>query len=242
MELSYVGVFYQMPKVTPFLLRYVADYQWATKFILTFWDGINCRVLVSPPLKRLFKGPPPSLLGIPLRWSGGVTPINNLHHSHVCIDEFTQTGATLQYSDFRCHKIFTASRVKTWFQKNIAGLLAPKHKSESIWKGITCWCWRETAYRTHGFLDISQKKTRFIAETQDSSSAPQVLSHTSVSLARLAPLFKWSWTGILHLLGSKPLTYKKWADFSLLPAVAHSSRNNLIPSRKRVPEQAKEGK
>ena len=51
MELSYVGVFYQMPKVTPFLLRYVADYQWATKFILTFWDGINCRVLVSPPLK-----------------------------------------------------------------------------------------------------------------------------------------------------------------------------------------------
>ena len=35
------------------------------------WDGINYRVLVSPPLKRLFKGPPPSLLGIPLRgWEG----------------------------------------------------------------------------------------------------------------------------------------------------------------------------
>ena len=27
------------------------------------WDGINYRVLVSPPLKSLFKGPLPSLLG-----------------------------------------------------------------------------------------------------------------------------------------------------------------------------------
>ena len=35
------------------------------------WDGIDKRLLVSPPLKRLFKGPPPSLLGIPLRgWEG----------------------------------------------------------------------------------------------------------------------------------------------------------------------------
>ena len=50
---------------------------------------------MSPPLKSLFKGPPPSLLGIPLRgWEWG-TPMNKLPHSHVRIDEFTQTGATL---------------------------------------------------------------------------------------------------------------------------------------------------
>ena len=41
------------------------------------WDKL--RVLVSPPLKSLFKGPPPSLLGIPLRgWEWG-TPMNKLH-------------------------------------------------------------------------------------------------------------------------------------------------------------------
>ena len=55
------------------------------------WDILW--VLVSPPLKRLFKGPPPSFPGFTL-WVGRVIPKNNLHHDHVCTDEFTQTGAT----------------------------------------------------------------------------------------------------------------------------------------------------
>ena len=63
------------------------------------WDILW--VLVSPPLKRLFKGPPPSFPGFTL-WVGRVIPKNNLHHDHVCTDEFTQTGATrLLDSDLR---------------------------------------------------------------------------------------------------------------------------------------------
>ena len=62
------------------------------------WNGLG--VLVSPPLKRLFKGPPPSFPGFTL-WVSRVIPKNNLHHDHVCTDEFTQTGATrLLDSDF----------------------------------------------------------------------------------------------------------------------------------------------
>ena len=35
-------------------------------------------------------------------WVGRVIPKNNLHHDHVCTDEFTQTGATrLLYSDLK---------------------------------------------------------------------------------------------------------------------------------------------
>ena len=74
---------------------------------------------MSPPLKRLFNGPPPSLLGLPLRRSGGVTPINNLHHSHVCIDEFTQTGATLQYYSIQ---IFDATDATQPDQQNLVRL------------------------------------------------------------------------------------------------------------------------
>ena len=59
-----------------------------------YWDILW--VLVSPPLKRLFKGPPPSFPGFTF-WVGRVIPKKNLHHDHVCIDKFTQTGATLLY-------------------------------------------------------------------------------------------------------------------------------------------------
>merc|ERR1719347_296450 len=69
-------------------------------------------------------------------------------------------------------------------------------------------------------------------------SFPQVLSQTSVSLDRLAPLFKCSWTGTLDLLGLKPLTYKKWADFSLLPAALQLSMKALMPSLMRAPSTA----
>ena len=68
-----------------------------------------------------------------------------------------------------------------------------------------------------------------------STSSPHVLSHISVSLARLVPRFLWSSTGILVPWASMPLTYRWWADFSLLPALKHSSMNALIPSRMRVP-------
>ena len=72
-----------------------------------------------------------------------------------------------------------------------------------------------------------------------SSSSPHVLSHISVSLDRHAPLCRWSVTGIFDPLASNPWTYKKWADFSLLPALEHSSMKALIPSRIRVPGQFK---
>ena len=60
------------------------------------WEGIDYWVLVSPPLKRLFKGPPPFLvLGIVLfylgnicvlafhssqRWGGGRGGVGNYKH------------------------------------------------------------------------------------------------------------------------------------------------------------------
>ena len=61
----------------------------------------------------------------------------------------------------------------------------------------------------------------------------------SVSLERLAPLFRWSLIGTLQLFESRPLTYKKWADLSLFPANAHSLMKDLMPSRMRVPGQIK---
>ena len=59
----------------------------------------------------------------------------------------------------------------------------------------------------------------------------------SVSLERLAPLWRWTLVGSLAPFWSRPLTYKKWAVFSLLPAALHSSRNALMPSLILVPRK-----
>ena len=64
------------------------------------WDGIYCGYWCRHRSKDCSKAH-----HLPSRastfWVGRVIPKNNLHHDHVCIDEFTQTGATrLLDSDF----------------------------------------------------------------------------------------------------------------------------------------------
>merc|ERR1712016_562807 len=57
--------------------------------------------LVLPPLKSLLKGPPPSFRSITATLVSRVIPKSKLPHSHVCTDEFTQTGATYYITIFR---------------------------------------------------------------------------------------------------------------------------------------------
>ena len=63
------------------------------------WDTLL--VLVLPPLKSLLKGPPPSFRSITATLVSRVIPKSKLPHSHVCTDEFTQTGATYYITIFR---------------------------------------------------------------------------------------------------------------------------------------------
>ena len=62
------------------------------------WDKIS--VLVSPPLKNLLQGPPPSLHSITATLVSRVIPRSKFPHSLMCTDEFTQTGATYYITIF----------------------------------------------------------------------------------------------------------------------------------------------
>ena len=79
------------------------SFHWRQSFsdILNGWDGIYCGYWCRHRSKDCSKAH-----HLPSRastfWVGRVIPKNNLHHDHVCTDEFTQTGATrLLDSDLR---------------------------------------------------------------------------------------------------------------------------------------------
>ena len=60
------------------------------------WDGIDCWYWCrhrSKDCKKAHHLPSQASTF----WVGRVIPMNNLHHGHVCTDEFTQTGATITY-------------------------------------------------------------------------------------------------------------------------------------------------
>ena len=71
------------------------------------WDILL--VLVSPPLKSLLKGPPPSFRSITATLVSRVIPKSKLPHRHVCTDEFTQTGAKMKKT---FGKVITATMMK----------------------------------------------------------------------------------------------------------------------------------
>ena len=109
----------------------------------TEWDRLL--VLVSPPLKSLLKGPPPSFQGIPPIWSAGLFQKAS-SPTATCVQASShrlERPTILQYSDFRREllesteegscwslqkkgKLLTASQAKTWFQRNKTGCHAPK--------------------------------------------------------------------------------------------------------------------
>ena len=75
------------------------ELNWKCLAHLLYGDGMGWDRLagtgVATALKIIFWSTP-SLLGISASRLGGVTPENNLPHSLMQTDEFTQTGATLK--------------------------------------------------------------------------------------------------------------------------------------------------
>ena len=125
--------------------------------------------------------------------------MNNFPHSHVRIDEFTQTGATLLLIQYSREALkFTKSRVPELHLLNM-NLVVGKTKrfpgqqssytsTQAIWKnGEMSWQQRQHSIANPGKSQIGKKCH---IRSQSSVSSPQVLSHMSTSLERLFPLFR----------------------------------------------------
>ena len=139
---------------------------------------------MSPPLKSLLKGPPPSFQGIPPIWSAGlfqkassptVTCVQTSSHR-------LERPTILQYSDFRrellesteegsCSslqkkgKLLTASQAKTWCQRNKVGLRQPSGSQIHV-SGNLEWdnklLWRTEHHKCHKNSWTHHKKSRFV--------------------------------------------------------------------------------
>ena len=104
------------------------------------WDRLL--VLVSPPLKSLLKGPPPSLQGIPPIWSAGLFQKAS-SPTATCVQTSShrlERPTILQYSDFR-KVVARVHRGRKLLGSTVEGSCSIPQKEETaqIYRGESKW-------------------------------------------------------------------------------------------------------
>ena len=104
------------------------------------WDRLL--VLVSPPLKSLLKGPPPSLQGIPPIWSAGLFQKAS-SPTATCVQTSShrlERPTILQYSDFR-KVVARVHRGRKLLESTVEGSCSIPQKEETaqICRGESKW-------------------------------------------------------------------------------------------------------